>query len=290
MSLAIAEETTPRRARAVPTPDPVAPAGQGPAMIQVRDLRKTFTTPAEQVHALAGVDLTIQKGDIFGIVGFSGSGKSTLLRCINLLERPDSGTVTLAGQEATTLDRRRLGELRRKVGMIFQHFHLFDSRTVAANIAYPLEIAKAGRRQIAARVEELANLVGIHDKLKAYPGQLSGGQKQRVAIARALANDPVVLLSDEATSALDPETTWSILQLLKDINQQMGLTIAFVTHELDVVRVLCNRVAVLEAGRIAEQGEVGQVFHNPRSVAGKRLVEITRGFREGSLFTDGGGI
>jgi D-methionine transport system ATP-binding protein len=260
------------------------------AMISVRDLRKTFVTPAAKVAALAGVDLDIRKGDIFGIVGFSGSGKSTLLRCINLLERPDSGTVRMDGKETTTLDRRQLGALRQKVGMIFQHFHLFDARTVADNIAYPLEIAKVGRKRIAARVEELASLVGIADKLKAYPGQLSGGQKQRVAIARALANDPIVLLSDEATSALDPETTWSILQLLKDINVNTGLTIAFVTHELDVVRVLCNRVAVLEAGRVMEKGEVGQVFHNPRSLAGKRLVEISRGFREGSLYTDGGGI
>ena len=266
------------------------PPASGIPMIQARGLHKTFATPAQQVRALAGVDLEVRKGDIFGIVGFSGSGKSTLLRCINLLERPDAGTVLLAGQEATTLDRRHLGLLRRKVGMIFQHFHLFDARTVGENIAFPLEIAKAGRRHIEARVEELAALVGISDKLKAYPGQLSGGQKQRVAIARALANDPMVLLSDEATSALDPETTWSILQLLKDINRQMGLTIAFVTHELDVVRVLCNQVAVLEAGRIAERGEVGEVFRNPRSLAGVRLVEISRGFREGSLFTDGGGI
>jgi D-methionine transport system ATP-binding protein len=260
------------------------------AMIEVRDLRKTFVTPAAEVAALAGVDLDIRKGDIFGIVGFSGSGKSTLLRCINLLERPDSGTVRMEGRETTSLDRRQLGALRQQVGMIFQHFHLFDARTVADNIAYPMEIAGAGRRRIAARVEELASLVGIADKLKAYPGQLSGGQKQRVAIARALANDPIVLLSDEATSALDPETTWSILQLLKDINVNTGLTIAFVTHELDVVRVLCNRVAVLEAGRVMEKGEVGQVFQNPRSLAGKRLVEISRGFREGSLYTDGGGI
>ena len=259
-------------------------------MIEVRNLRKTFVTPAAQVLALDGVDLTIRRGEIFGIVGFSGSGKSTLLRCLNLLERPDSGTVVLDGQETTRLDRGRLGALRRKIGMIFQHFNLFDARTVHDNIAYPLEIAKAEARRIRERVAELASLVGIEDKLKAYPGQLSGGQKQRVAIARALANDPSVLLSDEATSALDPETTWSILQLLKDINVNTGLTIAFVTHELDVVRVLCDRVAVLETGRIVEQGSVDQVFQNPLSRAGKRLVEISRGFREGRLFTDGGGI
>jgi len=176
------------------------------------------------------------------------------------------------------------------VGMIFQHFHLFDARTVRANIAYPLEIAGIGNRAIGRRVGELASLVGITEKLDAYPGQLSGGQKQRVAIARALANEPKVLLSDEATSALDPETTWSILQLLKDINRNMGLTIALVTHELDVVRAVCNRVAVLESGRIVETGDVGTVFGNPRSPAARRLVAISTGFREGTLFTDGGGI
>jgi len=259
-------------------------------VIAVRDLRKTFITPAAEVQALAGVDLDIREGDIFGIVGFSGSGKSTLLRCLNLLERPDSGTVTLAGKEVLTLDRKQLGLLRQKVGMIFQHFHLFDSRTVRANIGYPLEIAGTDRVTLQRRVAELAELVGIADKLEAYPGQLSGGQKQRVAIARALANEPRVLLSDEATSALDPETTRSILQLLKDINGKMGLTIALVTHELDVVRAVCNRVAVLESGRVVETGEVGTVFGNPRSAAARKLVEISRGFREGTLFTDGGGI
>jgi len=259
-------------------------------VIAVRDLRKTFVTPAAEVQALAGVDLDIREGDIFGIVGFSGSGKSTLLRCLNLLERPDSGSVTLAGEETRALDRKHLGRLRQKVGMIFQHFHLFDSRTVRANIGYPLEIAGADRAAIHRRVADLAELVGIADKLEAYPGQLSGGQKQRVAIARALANEPRVLLSDEATSALDPETTRSILQLLKDINGRMGLTIALVTHELDVVRAVCNRVAVLESGRVVETGEVGTVFGNPRSGAARKLVDISRGFREGTLFTDGGGI
>jgi D-methionine transport system ATP-binding protein len=259
-------------------------------VIEVRELRKTFVTPASEVRALDGVDLDIQKGDIFGIVGFSGSGKSTLLRCINLLERPDSGTVAIAGKEATSLERRDLAVVRQKVGMIFQHFNLFDSRTVHDNIAYPLEIAGVEHKHLENKVSELAHLVGIADKLKAYPGQLSGGQKQRVAIARSLANDPVVLLSDEATSALDPETTFAILELLKDINAKTGLTIALVTHELDVVRVLCNRVAVLESGRIVEKGDVSRVFENPRSSAAKRFVEISRGFRDGDLFTNGEGI
>ena len=259
-------------------------------MISVRDLQKTFVTPAAEVQALRGVDLEVQRGDIFGIVGFSGSGKSTLLRCINRLERPDAGVVTVEGQDVTALDRKALASVRQKVGMIFQHFHLLDSRTVHDNIAYPLEIAGTDRARIERRVLELIELVGISDKIRAYPGQLSGGQKQRVAIARALANDPAVLLSDEATSALDPETTLSILELLKSINGKTGLTIILVTHELDVVRVLCNRVAVLESGRVVEKGEVDRVFADPRSAAARRFVEISRGFRNGDLFIDGEGI
>jgi D-methionine transport system ATP-binding protein len=260
------------------------------AMIEVRDLRKTFRTATTEVRALDGVSLDVRRGDIFGIVGSSGSGKSTLLRCINLLERPDSGTVSIAGSLATALDRRALGDLRRRVGMIFQHFNLLDSRTVRGNIAFPLEIAGIRGARLQERVEELAGLVGIADKLEAHPGQLSGGQKQRVAIARALANDPMALLSDEATSSLDPETTFSILELLRELNARIGLTIALVTHELDVVRAICNRVAVLEGGRLVEQGEVGQVLADPRSGAARRLVEISRGFRDGSLFTPGEGI
>jgi len=259
-------------------------------MIAVRELKKTYHTPAGAVLALDGVSLDIHQGDIFGIVGFSGSGKSTLLRCINLLERPDSGTVSIQDRPTLDLDRHQLGALRQKVGMIFQQFNLFDSRTVQDNIAFPLEIAGAPRERIHRRVVELADLVGISEKLQAYPGQLSGGQKQRVAIARALANDPLVLLSDEASSALDPETTCAILELLRDINAHLGLTIALVTHELDVVRAVCNRVAVLEGGRIAEQGDTAQLFARPRSRAGRRLMEISRTLREGTLFTDGGGI
>ncbi|HWQ08366.1 MAG TPA: ATP-binding cassette domain-containing protein, partial [Holophaga sp.] len=262
----------------------------GRSVITVRDLRKTFVTPVAEIQALRGVDLDVRSGDIFGIVGFSGSGKSTLLRCINRLERPDSGLVRLDGQDVTALDRKALAAVRQKVGMIFQHFHLLDSRTVHDNIAYPLEIAGVDRDRIERRVSELIELVGISDKLLAYPGQLSGGQKQRVAIARALANDPSVLLSDEATSALDPETTLSILELLKSINGKTGLTIVLVTHELDVVRVLCNRVAVLETGHVVEQGDVDKVFADPRSPAARRFVEISRGFRDGDLFIDGEGI
>jgi D-methionine transport system ATP-binding protein len=259
-------------------------------MIEIQGLSKTFVTPAAQVQALREVDLTIAPGDIFGIVGFSGSGKSTLLRCINLLERPDAGTVRIQGQDATALERTALTALRRRMGMIFQHFHLFDARTVHANIAYPLEIAGASRARIEARVDELVHLVGIPDKLRAYPGQLSGGQKQRAAIARALASDPVVLLSDEATSALDPESTLAILELLKDINARTGLTIALVTHELDVVRALCNRVAVLEAGRVVESGPVDRLFAAPVSAAARKFVAIDRGFRNGDVFANGDGI
>lgn len=259
-------------------------------MIEVRELRKTFRTASAEVRALDGVSLDIHRGDVYGIVGSSGSGKSTLLRCINLLERPDSGTVSIAGRLATSLDRRALGAVRRRVGMIFQHFNLLDSRTVRGNIAFPLELEGLRGARLEARVEELAGLVGIADKLEAHPGQLSGGQKQRVAIARALANDPVILLSDEATSALDPETTCSILELLRALNARTGLTIALVTHELDVVRAICNRIAVLEGGRLVEQGEARRVFAQPQSGAARRLVEISRGFREGSLFTPGAGI
>jgi D-methionine transport system ATP-binding protein len=259
-------------------------------MIHLLNLQKTFITPTSRVRALDGVSLEVRRGEIHGIVGFSGSGKSTLLRAINLLERPDSGTVVIDGQEATALDRRTLALLRRKVGMIFQHFHLLDARTVEGNIGLPLELAGTSPEARKARVLELARLVGIEDKLGAYPGQLSGGQKQRVAIARALANAPEVLLCDEATSALDPESTVSILQLLKDIQARTRVTIVLVTHELEVVRALCHRVAVMEAGRIVEAGAVERVFTAPESRAAQRLMSIARDLRDGTLFSDGAGI
>ncbi len=240
-------------------------------MIELRHISKDFGTGEHAVHAVQDVSLTVETGEIFGIIGFSGAGKSTLVRCINLLERPTSGEVLLDGQELTALPPKQLRQTRKKIGMIFQHFNLMPSRTVAGNVAYPLRGSGLSREQIAAKVQSLLELVGIGDKADAFPSQLSGGQKQRVAIARALANDPSVLLCDEATSALDPQTTKAILHLLRDLNAKLGLTIVLITHEMAVVREICYRVAVMEHGRVAEQGEVFNVFVDPRQ-------DITRSF------------
>ena len=240
-------------------------------MIELRHISKDFGTGEHAVHAVQDVSLTVETGEIFGIIGFSGAGKSTLVRCINLLERPTSGEVLLDGQELTALPPKQLRQTRKKIGMIFQHFNLMPSRTVAGNVAYPLRSSGLSREQIAAKVQSLLELVGIGDKADAFPSQLSGGQKQRVAIARALANDPSVLLCDEATSALDPQTTKAILHLLRDLNAKLGLTIVLITHEMAVVREICHRVAVMEHGRVAEQGEVFNVFVDPRQ-------DITRSF------------
>ena len=240
-------------------------------MIELRHISKDFGTGEHAVHAVQDVSLTVETGEIFGIIGFSGAGKSTLVRCINLLERPTSGEVRLDGQELTALPPKQLRQARKKIGMIFQHFNLMPSRTVAGNVAYPLRGSGLSREQIAAKVQSLLELVGIGDKADAFPSQLSGGQKQRVAIARALANDPSVLLCDEATSALDPQTTKAILHLLRDLNAKLGLTIVLITHEMAVVREICHRVAVMEHGRVAEQGEVFNVFVDPRQ-------DITRSF------------
>ena len=240
-------------------------------MIELRHISKDFGTGGHAVHAVQDVSLTVETGEIFGIIGFSGAGKSTLVRCINLLERPTSGEVLLDGQELTALPPKQLRQTRKKIGMIFQHFNLMPSRTVAGNVAYPLRSSGLSREQIAAKVQSLLELVGIGDKADAFPSQLSGGQKQRVAIARALANDPSVLLCDEATSALDPQTTKAILHLLRDLNAKLGLTIVLITHEMAVVREICHRVAVMEHGRVAEQGEVFNVFVDPRQ-------DITRSF------------
>ena len=240
-------------------------------MIELRHISKDFGTGEHAVHAVQDVSLTVETGEIFGIIGFSGAGKSTLVRCINLLERPTSGEVLLDGQELTALPPKQLRQTRKKIGMIFQHFNLMPSRTVAGNVAYPLRSSGLSREQIAAKVQSLLELVGIGDKADAFPSQLSGGQKQRVAIARALTNDPSVLLCDEATSALDPQTTKAILHLLRDLNAKLGLTIVLITHEMAVVREICHRVAVMEHGRVAEQGEVFNVFVDPRQ-------DITRSF------------
>ena len=244
-------------------------------MIELRHISKDFGTGEHAVHAVQDVSLTVETGEIFGIIGFSGAGKSTLVRCINLLERPTSGEVLLDGQELTALPPKQLRQTRRKIGMIFQHFNLMPSRTVAGNVAYPLRGSGLSREQIAAKVQSLLELVGIGDKADAFPSQLSGGQKQRVAIARALANDPSVLLCDEATSALDPQTTKAILHLLRDLNAKLGLTIVLITHEMAVVREICHRVAVMEHGRVAEQGEVFNVFVDPRQDITRSFIQTT---------------
>ncbi|HJV65354.1 MAG TPA: ATP-binding cassette domain-containing protein [Geomonas sp.] len=260
-------------------------------MIEIAGLNKTYQTPSGRVHALKNIDLSIKRGEIFGIIGFSGAGKSTLIRCLNRLEEPDSGTIRIAGREITRLDPAGLREARKKIGMIFQHFNLFESRTVFGNVAFPLEVAGHSKPEIARRVAEILELVGLGDKAHAYPAQLSGGQKQRVGIARALANDPEVLLSDEATSSLDPSTTASILDLLRDINRKLRLTIVLITHEMEVVRHLCARAAVIEAGAIVEAGpllelasrpqkEITRLFFNPRRSecqAGLETEEATIG-------------
>ena len=241
------------------------------AMIDIRDLAKVFNGAGKPVPALDGISLSIGKGEIFGVIGRSGAGKSTLVRCINMLERPTSGSIVVNGREMTALDQAALREARHDIGMIFQHFNLLSSRTVEENVAFPLELAKRSRADIRKDILPLLELVGLSDKLDRYPSQLSGGQKQRVGIARALASRPSVLLCDEATSALDPETTKAILALLRDINRQFGLTVVLITHEMPVIREICDRVAVLEQGRLVEQGTVFDVFTAPRA-------EVTRGF------------
>lgn len=249
-------------------------------MIELTHISKNFASGGRTVHAVQDVSLSIGKGEIFGIIGFSGAGKSTLVRCINLLERPTSGSVTVDGKEMTALSARELRQARKKIGMIFQHFNLMPSRTVFGNVAYPLRGSGLSGEQIADKVHRLLELVGIGDKAEAYPKQLSGGQKQRVAIARALANDPNVLLCDEATSALDPQTTKAILRLLKDLNEKLGITVAIITHEMAVVKEICDRVAVMEHGRVVEQGEVFNVFADPRQEITRSFIHTTSNLRK----------
>jgi D-methionine transport system ATP-binding protein len=241
-------------------------------LITLRKLSKSFTQGDQPIVAVDAVDLDIERGQIYGIIGYSGAGKSTLIRLLNGLEQPDSGSVVVGDLDLAAASPRQLRQARLKIGMIFQHFNLLWSRTVAQNIAFALEIAGADKAQIAARVAELIKLVGLDGREDAYPAQLSGGQKQRVGIARALANRPDVLLCDEATSALDPETTDSILDLLLDINRSFGLTIVLITHEMHVVRRICDTVAVMEAGRIVEAGKVLDVFTHPRQPVTQRFV------------------
>ncbi|MDI6813238.1 MAG: methionine ABC transporter ATP-binding protein [Desulfitobacteriaceae bacterium] len=241
-------------------------------MIQIEHLEKTYTSKQGRVTALQEVSLHIPQSAIYGIIGLSGAGKSTLVRCLNLLEQPTSGRIVIGGQDLTRLSGKDLRQARQKIGMIFQHFYLLQSRTVAENIAFPLELAGVSKEEIVARVKELLSLVGLKEKANVYPSQLSGGQKQRVGIARALATKPQVLLCDEATSALDPQTTLSILNLLRDINQRLGLTIVMITHEMKVIKEICTDVAVIHEARIVEQGPIESVFIRPQSEIAKQFV------------------
>lgn len=246
-------------------------------MISIEGLRKTFTTKDKEITAVDGITLDIEEGEIFGVIGYSGAGKSTFVRLINRLEEPTSGKITIRDKEITALNANELRLARQEIGMIFQHFNLLWSRTVEENIAFPLEIAGVPKRERMERVQELIDLVGLNGREKSYPSQLSGGQKQRVGIARALANNPKVLLCDEATSALDPETTNSILDLLVDINKKLGLTIILITHEMHVIRKICQRVAVMEHGKIVEQGDVLEVFTNPKQPVTRKFVAQVMG-------------
>ena len=244
-------------------------------MIALKNITKTFTVSDKEVHAVQDVSLTINDKDIFGIIGFSGAGKSTLVRCINLLERPTSGLVEIDGQELTKLSSKELRAARKKIGMIFQHFNLMPSRTIFGNVAYPLKGSGLTKQQIKDKVHKLLELVGISEKENAFPRQLSGGQKQRVAIARALANDPKILLCDEVTSALDPQTTKSILKLLKKVNETLGITVVVITHEMAVVKDICNRVAVMDHGEVIEEGEVFSVFAAPKKKLTRDFIKTT---------------
>ncbi|MBO5650830.1 MAG: ATP-binding cassette domain-containing protein, partial [Selenomonas sp.] len=232
-------------------------------MIVLKDVNKTFTIKDKQVTAVQDVNLTIADKEIYGIIGFSGAGKSTLVRCINLLERPTSGSVMVNGVDMLSLSSKALREQRKKIGMIFQQFNLMPSRTVAQNIALPIENSGLSKEEIAQKVNKLLAFVELEDRAAAYPSQLSGGQKQRVAIARALATDPEILLCDEATSALDPQTTKSILRLLNRLNTELGITVVVITHEMDVIKKLCHRVAVMEHGRVVEENTVYSLFAQP---------------------------
>ena len=241
-------------------------------MIQIQNVVKTFMGQDENVEALKGISLNINKGDIYGIIGMSGAGKSTLVRCLNFLERPTSGTVMIEDKDLSLLSDKELREVRTDIAMIFQHFNLLMQRTVLDNVCFPMEIIGIKKKDARVRAKELLKIVGLTDKEKAYPAQLSGGQKQRVAIARALANNPKILLCDEATSALDPSTTKSILNLLRDINLKYGITIVIITHEMTVVQEVCSHVAIIDAGELAEYGTVETVFSKPQSKIAKQLI------------------
>jgi D-methionine transport system ATP-binding protein len=251
------------------------------ALVSLRDVTKSYPPSkrgGEPVHAVEKLSLDIEAGDIFGVIGYSGAGKSTLVRLINALEHATSGSIVVDGKEVTAMRERELRRLRLEIGMIFQQFNLFNSKTVWKNVAYPLEVARAKRGDIGPRVDELLSFVGLSDKAHNYPEQLSGGQKQRVGIARALATSPRILLADEATSALDPETTHEVLALLRRVNKEFGVTIVVITHEMDVIQNLATKVAVMDGGRIVEQGPVFEVFSRPREASSQRFVStVVRG-------------
>ena len=242
--------------------------------IELRGLSKVYQIPGGEVQALNNINLTIEQGDIYGIIGMSGAGTSTLIRCLNRLDTPTDGQVLIDGQNILAMSKKQLLQTRRRMAMIFQQFNLLMQKSVARNVRYPLEIAGAPKKQANERVMELLKIVGLEEKANAYPAQLSGGQKQRVAIARALASNPEMLLCDEATSALDPMTTQSILELLKKINAELGITVVLITHEMAVIRQICNKVAILDGGKLVEQGTVDDVFMHTKSAAGKRLFGI----------------
>ena len=243
------------------------------ALIELRHVKKEFSGKAGKVTALKDIDLTVESGDIYGIIGYSGAGKSTLVRLLNGLETPTEGEVEIQGQDIALLPNKELRNFRKKIGMIFQHFNLLWSRTVLENIMLPLEIAGVPKQNRKSRAEELIKLVGLEGRETAYPSQLSGGQKQRVGIARALANNPAILLCDEATSALDPQTTDEVLELLLKINQELNLTVVLITHEMHVIRKICNRVAVMEYGEIVEEGKVIDIFKKPQTEIAKRFIQ-----------------
>ncbi len=247
-------------------------------MIKLEHISKSFTINGKTVEAVKDVTLEICRGEIFGIIGFSGAGKSTLVRCINLLEKPDDGRVIINAEDITDYTGKNLRQVRQKIGMIFQHFNLMPSRTVFENIELPLKLTDLTAKERSQKINSLLELVGLSDKAASYPSQLSGGQKQRVAIARALANDPKVLLCDEATSALDPQTTHSILQLLKEVNSRLGLTIVVITHQMEVIKEICDRVAVMQAGRIVEEGDIVDVFSAPRAPITKSFIQAADNF------------
>jgi len=257
-----------------PVIDPDALITPVPPQIEIRGLTKIYPIPGGEVVALDHIHLSIQKGDIYGIIGMSGAGKSTLIRCLNRLDLPTDGQIFIDGKNILSMTKRQLLEMRRRMAMIFQQFNLLMQKTVARNVRYPLEIAGVPAKKALVRVRELLEIVGLEEKAAAYPSQLSGGQKQRVAIARALASNPEMLLCDEATSALDPMTTQSILTLLKEINEKLGITVVIITHEMAVIRQICNKVAILDDGALVEEGTVDDVFLHTKSAAGRRLFGI----------------